>query len=236
MKRKTPSSRQSRRKVPYKRSRMAPPQRQVGLYNRRTELKTLDATISAKFSTTANFTLFNAVRLGPDDFQRVGKEIKMHSLFLRGCVTDRTTAARISNSFDFLRLLVVYDRQSNGTLPAISDILAMRDLAGAVTTTSRSSRNDDYKDRFKILLDRGWGMNDNTDGALVAGQRVSGPYPSSIRYYIPLNGLLTKYIADAASYTAIGSGALYMVLMGANAVADANHTLTMEGRLTYSDY
>ena len=25
-----------------------------------------------------------------------------------------------------------------------------------------------------------------------------------------------------------------MVLMGANAVADANHTLTMEGRLTYS--
>ena len=44
---------------------------------------------------------------------------------------------------------------SNGTLPAISDILAMRDLAGAVTTTSRSSRNDDYKDRFKILLDRG---------------------------------------------------------------------------------
>ena len=52
-------------------------------------------------------------------------------------------------------------------------------------------------------------MNDNTDGALVAGQRVSGPYPSSIRYYIPLNGLLTKYIADAASYTAIGSGALY---------------------------
>ena len=57
-------------------------------------------------------------------------------------------------------------------------------------------------------------MNDNTDGALVAGQRVSGPYPSSIRYYIPLNGLLTKYIADAASYTTIGSGALYIVLMG----------------------
>ena len=78
-------------------------------------------------------------------------------------------------------------------------------------------------------------MNDNTDGALVAGQRVSGPYPSSIRYYIPLNGLLTKYIADAASYTTIGSGALYGA-HGANAVADANHTLTMEGRLTYSDY
>ena len=76
MKRKTPSSRQSRRKVPYKRSRMAPPQRQVGLYNRRTELKTLDATISAKFSTTANFTLFNAVRLGPDDFNVLVKKLR----------------------------------------------------------------------------------------------------------------------------------------------------------------
>ena len=31
-------------------------------------------------------------------------------------------------------------------------------------------------------------MNDNTDGALVAGQRVSGPYPSSIRYYILSTG------------------------------------------------
>ena len=78
------------------------------------------------------------------------KKLRCIVSFLRGCVTDRTTAARISNSFDFLRLLVVYDRQSNGTLPAISDILAS-DLAGAVTTTSRSSRNDDYKDRFKIL-------------------------------------------------------------------------------------
>ena len=79
-------------------------------------------------------------------------------------------------------------------------------------------------------------MNDNTDGALVAGQRVSGPYPSSIRYYIPLNGLLTKYIADAASLYCDWIREHYMVLMGANAVADANHTLTMEGRLTYSDY
>ena len=60
----------------YKRSRMAPPQRQVGLYNRRTELKTLDATISAKFSTTANFTLFNAVRLGPDDFNVLVKKLR----------------------------------------------------------------------------------------------------------------------------------------------------------------
>ena len=56
-------------------------------------------------------------------------------------------------------------------------------------------------------------MNDNTDGALVAGQRVSGPYPSSIRYYIPLNGLLTKYIADAASYLRLDQEH-YMVLMG----------------------
>ena len=79
-------------------------------------------------------------------------------------------------------------------------------------------------------------MNDNTDGALVAGQRVSGPYPSSIRYYIPLNGLLTKYIADAASYLRLDQEHYIWCSWGANAVADTNHTLTMEGRLTYSDY
>ena len=74
-------------------------------------------------------------------------------------------------------------------------------------------------------------MNDNTDGALVAGQRVTGPYPSSIRYYIPLNGLLTKYIADAASYT-IGSGALYMVLIGP-ILLPMQITLSHYGRKAY---
>ena len=180
---------------------MAPPQRQVGLYNRRTELKTLDATISAKFSTTASFTLFNAVRLGPDDFQRVGKEIKMHSLFLRGCVTDRTTAARISNSFDFLRLLVVYDRQIMAHYLQFLTFLLCVILLVLLLPLQDHQEMMIIKTDSKFFWIVAGSMNDNTDGALVAGQRVSGPYPSSIRYYIPLNGLLTKYIADAASYT-----------------------------------
>ena len=123
---KDPSSRQSRRKVPYKgrawlhlKDRWACT---IGVQS----LRHWTRQFLPSFLLLLVLPHFNAVRLGPDDFQRVGKEIKMHSLFLRGCVTDRTTAARISNSFDFLRLLVVYDRQSNGTLPAISDILAMR--------------------------------------------------------------------------------------------------------------
>ena len=79
-------------------------------------------------------------------------------------------------------------------------------------------------------------MNDNTDGALVAGQRVSGPYPSSIRYYISSQRAADKiYCGCSLLYDWIRS-TIYMVLMGANAVADTNHTLTMEGRLTYSDY
>ena len=159
----------------------------------------------------------------------------MHSLFLRGRLLIVLLQPELVIVLIFCVLLVVYDRQSNGQLPAIYDFHAMRDLAGAVTTTSRSSRNDDYKDRFKILLDRGWGMNDNTDGALVAGQRVSGPYPSSIRYYIPLNGLLTKYIADAASYTAIDQEH-YIWCSWEPMLLPMQITLTMEGRLTYSDY
>ena len=138
----------------------------------------------------------------------------MHSLFLRGCVTDRTTAARISNSFDFLRLLVVYDRQ------VMAHYLQFLTFLLCVILLVLLLPLQDHQEMMIIKTDSKFfwivaeSMNDNTDGALVAGQRVSGPYPSSIRYYIPLNGLLTKYIADAASYTAIGSGALYIVLMG----------------------
>ena len=82
----------------------------------------------------------------------------MHSLFLRGCVTDRTTAARISNSFDFLRLLVVYDRQSNGTLPAISTFLLCVILLVLLLLLQDHQEMMIIKTDSKFFLDRGWGM------------------------------------------------------------------------------
>ena len=124
----------------------------------------------------------------------------MHSLFLRLCVTDHTTAARISNSFDFLRLLVVYDRQIMAHYLQFLTFLLCVILLVLLLPLQDHQEMMIIKTDSKFFWIVAGSMNDNTDGALVAGQRVSGPYPSSIRYYIPLNGLLTKYIADAASY------------------------------------
>ena len=53
-------------------------------------------------------------------------------------------------------------------------------------------------------------MNDNTDGALVAGQRVSGPYPSSIRMLYSSQRAADKICADAASCSNDWIRALYM--------------------------
>ena len=135
MKRKTPSSRQSRRKFLIKVAHGST-SKTGGLYNRRTELKTLDATISARFSTTANFTLFNAVRLGPDDFNVLVKKLRCIVSFSEAVLLIVLLQPELVIVLIFCVCWSFYDRQSNGTLPAISDILAMRDLAGAVTTTS----------------------------------------------------------------------------------------------------
>ena len=51
-------------------------------------------------------------------------------------------------------------------------------------------------------------MNDNTDGALVAGQRVSGHHTLNIRMIYSSPWAADKICADAAP-PAIGSGALY---------------------------
>lgn len=218
----------------YKKPRLSRPQNVVGLYNRRTELKTVDTGATNTFSTTPVFQILNAIRLGNDDYQRVGKEIKMKSLLLTAQVQD---LRRNSNAHDWIRYMIVYDRQTNGAAPLIADILSSVDINGGVTSTVRSAKNDNNKDRFKILLDQSFGIsNDSNNGSNQAAQRGCGPFPTYIKHYIKLGGLITKFLSDAGGVPMIGSGSLYLVLYGNNTAAQANYDFNFNARLTYADY
>jgi len=232
MKRKT-SSRTSKA-GPSKRVKYPAPQKSLVIYNRKTELKSVDTVISSLLSTTVVFNLVNLIRLGNDDYQRIGREIKMRSLTITGGVIDIRQSSQAS---DFFRYMVIYDRQTNGAIPTLQNILTSVSSAGAATNAANAGYNDDMRDRFKILLDRMTGVpNDTNNGSAQAGQRASGYFPNSIRHYIPLKGAVTKYVSDAADITQIGAGALYIMTFGDVAAGNANYTLKCNARLTYSDY
>ena len=74
----------------------------------------------------------------------------MQSLHLTGQITCRNVQ---SLEQDYCRILVVYDRQTNGILPSASAILADYDQQGAVSTGVYSGVNPDYRERFLILAD-----------------------------------------------------------------------------------
>lgn len=218
----------------YKKPRTFRPQNVIGLYNRRSELKHVDTGATNTMSSTTVFQLLNNIRLGNDDYQRVGKEIKMKSLLLTAQVQD---LRRTFNAHDWLRYMIIYDRQTNGAAPVITDVLQSVDINGGVTSNVRSAKNENNKDRFKILLDQSYGIpNDGNGGALEAGQRTTGSFPNTIKHYIKLQGLITKYLSDAGGIAMIGSGSLYLVLLGNNTLANSNYDFNFNARLTYADY
>ena len=73
----------------------------------------------------------------------------MKSLHLTGLIHSTGQQA----DQDYCRLLVVYDRQTNGALPAASDILKDYDQSGSSSTGVFSGINPDNRERFVILAD-----------------------------------------------------------------------------------
>ena len=141
----------------------------------RNELKTIDvAPTQAEATTTAAITLLNGVATGTDYTARIGRKIRMKSLYMRIQISpvDQVT------SDTFVRLLIVYDMQSNGTAPAITDVLN--------TGSTVDHFNLNNRDRFKILMDKCIPIGANVNTATQAYSNGKNVY--YIRKYFNLIG------------------------------------------------
>ena len=83
----------------------------------------------------------------------------MKSLHLTGLIHSTGKQA----DQDYCRLLVVYDRQTNGALPAASDILKDYDQSGSSSIGVFSGINPDNRERFVILADYRLAMPGTSD-------------------------------------------------------------------------
>jgi len=101
------------------------------------------------------------------------------------------------------RMMIVYDREGDSVVPAISELLVTNSV---VSQPVWSNRN-----RFDIIYDRTFttqGLYFNT----VAGGTYGWTDPP-IHLNIPLNGRMTQYDNTSASQSSISQGGLYLVLL-----------------------
>jgi len=215
---------------------------QLGIYNAppyymKGEIKSVDIPSSSfGLSTTAVITPINLISAGSSYFNRIGRKITLKSLHVKLFLDNLRTTA----SADYLRIMVVYDGQSNGSLPSISDIIQDTDQTGTNATYSSSSTNLNNRDRFRVLAD--WRLVPptctNTAGVITNLSAIDPVQPlMDLERYIKLKGLSTQYKADSSPAVIgdIATGALLLVTYGRVASGSEGWRALGSLRLRYTD-
>lgn len=152
----------------------------------RIERKFIDSTQAVAALGAAGIILVNGVATGTDYNNRIGRETAMKSIYLRltGSNTVDQTAA--------LRIMLVYDKQPNGVLPAITDVLTAADIL--------SPNNLNNKDRFITLSDQDKQISTAGDRGFthVVYKKV---------------GLPCQFSGTGATIASISTGAVYIILI-----------------------
>ena len=122
-------------------------------YARGSEIKALDVGISMGFDQAGSIAALNLIQAGSSFFNRIGRRIEMKSLQLNLQINPIPPTANEFYPSQTIRLLIVYDSQTNGAFPAISDILQSTSQAGVNQTSNYALLNLNNRDRFTIIRD-----------------------------------------------------------------------------------
>jgi len=201
------------------------------------EVKALDNGFSNyTINSTAAINPINLIQAGSSFFNRVGRRIEMKNVRVNGYVVVKATVT----SEDYARIMIVYDRQTNGAVPAIADILQTTVQNGTNSTSSFSGVNLNNRDRFKIIRDMRIFLPSVTDttGVLTNFAPVDPVTPTfNIDMFAKLGGLVTQFKADSSPAVIgdIATGGLYLITFGANASGAEGYQASLEVRLRYND-
>ena len=190
-----------------------------------TEKKVIDINTTAYpvESTGTQLQLLNGCVPGSQNYNRIGRKIFMRSLQIRGAVNLTDTTAGTNVVF---RMVIVYDKQSNGSAPTWANIMTSQNIAGTTASDCFAMVNLDNRDRFVILRDKMFipGAIDNTATQTYA----MGPGTIVLNEYIPLK-LETIYNAGTAGTIGdITSGSLYCFW-----IANANNALGVTANVAF---
>lgn len=204
------------------------------------ELKSTDvAPVQKELTNTVFFTLLNPTQEGSSFYNRIGRKISMKSLMIQGFLSPHSGAT--GGVEDYARFLVVYDRQPNGALPTLADVLTSYDNQGSTTSGVLDQVNMNNRERFKVLMDErlilvpsGGATSNIIEELNGTGQQQT----MNIKRFFKLNRLVTQYKASSnpAIIGDIATGSLFlMAVTRNNATTQGTWDFTMQSRLRYWD-
>lgn len=171
------------------------------------------------FDTTGSVTLLNGVATGTDFTDRIGRKIVIKSIYVRGMIQpiDNNTGNTLC------RMLIVYDMQSNGAAPVITDVLKSASPAAQLNMNNR--------DRFRVLIDKQWAVAVISD---IATQATGGaPTVYSLKKYKKCN-LEVLFNGTTNAIGSIATGSIYMITVGNQAAGNGGQGL-ISSRVRFVD-
>lgn len=177
------------------------------------ETKSLVAALAPATNTTGSITLLNAIAKGTNDTGRIGNQVVIKSVWIRGfaAVTPATGVDQIH------RYMLVWDKAPEGATPAITDIL------NAVTVYSFP--NEDNRWRFKLMFDKTFSLNATAEAGSI---KPIKPFIKCIKK-VHYNDNSLGDIRD------IQSGALYFVAIGTSAAGATAGSYTGQSIIKFLD-
>ena len=208
-------------------------------------LKSVDMVFTGSVvnSTTATLAPLAIPTLGSAFFNRLSNRTRAVSLQLTGYLSLTGTNGAGANS-QLMRIMIVYDRQSNGALPALSDLLLDTPQSGSpLAITPRSGLNINNRDRFMVLRDRKVLLPEAGVGGISAGNvniiaDVSHDGKNTLMYneFIKLKGLESLYNStNGGGIGDVSAGSFLLLAFDEDAAANAAWQFSLTSRLKFLD-
>jgi hypothetical protein len=161
--------------------------------------------------TPCNPLLLNPIVQGTSRITRIGQRIRIFGIVVKAYNFSNTGAG---NGLGPLKLIILYDREANGTVAAINNGLFAGATANSIIDPmipyNRTSR--DFNEHFKIIKE--WIIRPNGSSGSGENQVINEYIKCDLDVYFNTGN--TGTIAD------IDKGALYAVLVGYNGQTVAN--------------
>ncbi len=189
--------------------------RKTGWYrkpNSGPELKFFDGTMTDAVVASGGVVVLNCMNIidqGVSEQQRIGRKIVLRSIAFRYFMTlPEQDAASTPPPNDVLRILIIQDKQCNGTAATVNG-----DGGPLFTNDTNTFNNLNNKSRFVTLMDRTHMLNYQTlasDGAgLVSSASLQENYSWFKKLNIPL-----EFSGTTGAITELRSNNLFCVIMG----------------------
>ena len=176
--------------------------------------KTVLTTAVIAIGTATAFSpfLLNGIAQGTTASTRLGRRITMKSLLLRASFGMAPTTTGGSP----IRILIVYDSQTNATAPVATDVVLTDEIS--------SPMNLGNSRRFKTILDE-----------IIPCIGTGGPQSMHVTRYVKLNHQVEFNAGSAGTVGDIQTGSVYCLIWQNGRILVAAPTADIYTRIRYSD-